>query len=258
MNPVDYFSQHNLPVSNLVEIEKPSVNLVYLTDDYVLRVVRPELIEYVNHGREAELALKAFHKGIKTAKPVAWDKTYSIWERLPGHALKSPESSSPKLWHDLLGTLEQLHQNPLESMEKLLTSWTGDLRLIDKTQELALWSNDEKSLLTTFLSKPQRVQSPCFIHGDAYADNIMVDDAGTFTGIIDWGNAGWQSLEVECASLDTPALELALTRWGNLLDKPLLWKMRLNLSLEVASYGRLPISEVRAVLNQAIETHNEY
>lgn len=257
MNPVDYFIQHNLLTSNLVAIEKPSVNLVYLTDDYVLRIVRPELIEYVNHEREAELGLKAVDKRIKTAKPVAWDKTYSIWERLPGHALKSSEASSPKLWHDLIDTLEQLHQTPLEPLEKPLTSWTGDSSLIDKTQELALWSNDEKRLLTTFLSEPQRIGSPCFIHGDAYADNIMVDDAGNFTGIIDWGNAGWQSLEAECSSLDTPALNLALKRWNYLLDKALLWKMRLNLSLEVASYGRLPISEVRAVFNEVVETYNE-
>jgi aminoglycoside phosphotransferase (APT) family kinase protein len=257
MNLVDYFSQHNLPASNLVSIEKRSVNLVYLTDDYVLRIVRPELMEHVNHEREAELALKAFDKGIKTAKPVAWDKTYSIWERLPGHALRNPETSSPKLWLDLLDTLEHLHQNPLELPEKPLNSWVGDSSFIDKTQELALWSDDEKRLLAMFLSESQRIGSPCFIHGDAYADNIMVDDAGNFIGIIDWGNAGWQSLEAECSSLDTSALDLALKRWNHLLDKALLWKMRLNLSLEVASYGRLPIPEVRAVLNQVVKTLDE-
>ena len=44
MNPADYFKQNKLSISNLVAVQKPSANLVYLTDDFVLRVVRPELI----------------------------------------------------------------------------------------------------------------------------------------------------------------------------------------------------------------------
>ena len=79
----------------------------------------------------------------------------------------------------------------------------------------------------------------------------MVDN-GNFVGLIDWGNAGWGSLEAECSSLDTPALDLALKRWPT-LDKALLWKIRLNLSLEVVSYGRMPVSQVRAVLGQLTE-----
>ncbi len=249
MKPVDYFDRNNLPAAHLVTLKKQSVNLVYLTDDFVLRVVRPEIAEYIDHEHEAKLGLKAFDLGIKTAKPVAWDKTYSIWERLPGQPLQNPGTCSLELWDELFGTLELLQQTPLEPLEEPIKAWTGATSLIGKTQNAAKWSKAERAQLYTLLSESQLVQTPCYIHGDAYADNIMVDDE-SFVGIIDWGNSGWGSLEAECASLDTPALDLALKRWHDRLDKQLLWKMRLNLSLEVASYGRIPISAVRAVLGQ--------
>ena len=247
MKPSDYFSKHNLTSSNLVAVEKQSANLVYLTDNFVLRVVRPELIKYIDHAREAKLGLKAFNLGLRTAKPIAWDATYSIWERLPGQPLKDPRACPPHIWTDLLGTLELLHDNPLEPLENPVDAWTGDASLVEKTQELAHWTDDEKEQLNTLLYESHVIKSPCFIHGDAYADNIMVNE-GHFVGLIDWGNAGWQALEAECSSMDTPALNLALSRWYDLLDISLLWKMRLNLTLEVTSYGRIPVSEVRAVM----------
>ena len=249
MNPADYFSQNNLAASNFSAVEKQSVNLVFLTDDFVLRVVRPELVDYVNHEREAKLGLKAFKLGVKTAKPVAWDETYSIWERLPGQPLQNPETCSPDVWVRLLESLELLHKNPLEPLGEPAKVWTGDSSFIDKTQEVARWSAAERTRLNALLSEPHPIRSPCYIHGDAYADNIMVAD-GSFVGIIDWGNAGWYSLEAECSSLEAPALDLALDRWQGSLDTALLWKMRLNLLLEVASYGRVPVSEVRAALQQ--------
>lgn len=247
MTPSDYFSQHNLTASNLVAVEKQSANLVYLTDDFVLRVVRPELVDDINHTREAELGLRAFSLGLRTAKPVAWGAAYSIWERLPGTSLQNPETCSPHVWVDLLNTLELLHENPLEPLKNRVDAWTGDVSLIEKTRELAHWTDDEQEQLSALLTEPHPVKSPRFIHGDAYADNIMVDE-GNFVGLIDWGNAGWQALEAECASMDTPALNLALGRWHDLLDTSLLWKMRLELTLEVASYGRIPVSEVRVVM----------
>lgn len=249
--PTDYFNRHSLPASNLAAVEKQSANLVYMTDDFVLRLVRPELAQYVDHEREAELGRKAFDLGLKTAKPVAWDKSYSIWERLPGQPLENPETCPPKIWHDLLDTLKLLHQNPLEPRATPPDPWTGNTDFIEKTQKAADWTSAEKERLTTLLSEPHPVTSPCFVHGDAYADNILVSE-GNFVGLIDWGNAGWQSLEAECASLDAPALELALARWDADLDAPLLWKMRLNLLLEVASYGRVSFSNVRAVLSRLL------
>lgn len=246
MQPLDYFTKHTLAAHNLTQVQKQSVNLVYLTDDFVLRLTRPELAGRVNHEREAELGLRAIELGLKTAKPVAWGAGYSIWERLPGGALTQPETCSPEIWHELLDTLESLHQNPLERQIPV-DAWTGDPSLTEKTQELAHWTPDEKEQLTILLGKPHTVKTPCFIHGDAYPDNIIVAD-NIFVGLIDWGNAGWQALEAECMSLDDAALELALKRWHERLDLPLLWKMRLNLLLEVATYGRIPISEARAIL----------
>ena len=249
MNPADYFTKNNLPTTNLHAVTKQSVNQVYLTDDFVLKIVRPDLSDHINHESEARLGLKAAEVGIKTARPVAWDSGYSIWERLPGHALSNPATCSSQIWNDLLDTLEQLHQNPLEPLNNPVTTWTGDSSFIQKTQSEAHWSDAERDKLGAALTTPSLMTSPRFIHGDAYADNIIVDE-GAFVGLIDWGNAGWRCLESECSSLDTPALELALERWRPELKLPLLRKMRLNLCLEVASYGRLPYSAVRAVLQR--------
>lgn len=252
MTRIDYFNKHNLTVSNLQAVDKQSVNLVYLTDHFVLRMARPELAGTTDHEREAELGLKAFELDLKTAKPVAWGKTYSIWERLPGQALQDSETCPPQIWHELLDTLEHLHHNPPEPRIPV-KAWTGNPELIQKTQALACWTPTEQDQLHTLLSEPQPITSPLFIHGDAYADNILVDE-GKFVGLIDWGNAGWQCLEQECSSLDESALELALQRWRDKLDLELLWKMRLNLLLEVLSYGRVDVSEVRAVLSHLIDS----
>ena len=77
-----------------------------------------------------------------------------------------------------------------------------------------------------------------FVHGDAWADNVLVDNAAGYIGIIDWGCARWAVLEEEAARLETPALELALERWKRRLDLPLLYGLRLELLLTVALQGR--------------------
>ena len=74
--------------------------------------------------------------------------------------------------------------------------------------------------------------------------------------LIDWGCAGWGSLESECARLEDDALELARHRWATRLDLSLLMQMRLDLLLEVATLGRLTFDPARSMLEQVVMEQN--
>jgi aminoglycoside phosphotransferase (APT) family kinase protein len=55
-----------------------------------------------------------------------------------------------------------------------------------------------------------RVQ-PRFLHNDVHALNVMVDPAGDYLALLDWGDAGWGDPAIEFATL-------AVDRLGSLLD----------------------------------------
>lgn len=250
MEPHELLEHHGLSALGFQTSPQGHTNHVYLTDTHVLRVSRPELAEYLDHVREARLALGALEVGVSTAVPVAWSTTYSIWERLPGAVLGSAEAYSAAVWSALLDDLERLQAHPLEpKSEKAPYTWTGDTTLIAKA-DAASWTLAERALLTDLLVTPHPVGDSVFIHGDAYADNVLVDSNGGYTGLIDWTHARWGPLEAECAVLEDEALDLALSRWTGRLDASLLLKMRLNLLLEVAGYGRVSFDRVRLVMDQ--------
>ena len=186
---------------------------------------------------------------MSTATPVAWSTTYSIWKRLPSAVLGSAEAYSAEVWSALLDDLERLQAYPLEPKpEEVLDSWRGDTTLIAKAD--AAWNPAERALLEDLLSTPHPVGDSVFIHGDAYADNVLVDTEGSYVGLIDWTHARWGPLEAECAVLEDRASDLALSRWTGRLDITLVLKMRLNLLLEVAGYGRVSFDRVRLVMDQ--------
>ncbi|MBB6015796.1 phosphotransferase [Deinococcus radiopugnans] len=108
------------------------------------------------------------------------------------------------------------------------------------------WTPAERAALLRALSTPYPLTAPVFVHGDVYRHNLLADAAGRYAGVLDWGNAGWATLEHECAVLDD--LEPALVRWGGRLDTGLLWRLRLELLLKVCGAGRISPNAVRKVL----------
>jgi aminoglycoside phosphotransferase len=100
-------------------------------------------------------------------------------------------------------------------------------------------------------SRPQH--GTVFIHGDACAGNVLIDRNGSYLALIDWGGAGWDSLEAECARLEDDALELAKQRWGNELNLGLVEQLRLELYLQVLIQCRIGTEAVREQLEIAAE-----
>lgn len=160
---------------------------------------------------------------------------------------------SDLVWQELLNDLERLHDQPLEPYSNAppRTDEVGASRLIEESNERVRWTESELNLLTRLLAvKPPR-HTAAFIHGDAYARNVLVDEQGAYLALIDWGCAGWGSLEAECARLENPALEIAKERWGDVLNIGLLELLRLELLLEILLRGRVGPDAVREQLRSA-------
>lgn len=150
----------------------------------------------------------------------------------------------------LLGDLERLHADPPEARpHHLPTKGRGTPALVDRTQQWAHWTERERSVLHRALGTMRPLHHPVFVHGDAWARNVLVDKNGRYVGIIDWGCARWTTLEDEAARLEGPALDLALERWKPDLDLPVLYGARLELLLNVALQGRGSPDYVRHTLS---------
>lgn len=61
-----------------------------------------------------------------------------------------------------------------------------------------------------------------FTHGDLTPRNVMVDDAGRITGVVDWENAGWYPDYWEYANIMKPSRDKDWMAWMD-STKPLEW-----------------------------------
>lgn len=243
--PLDYFGKHGLKVGEVRPAGMGHINRVFMSERYVLRLGD----EGSDHAREARLALAALERGIRTARPVAWGRNYSIWERLEGTSYRHTEVRASVPWSALLDDLEVLHAHPLEPKPQDFPKfWSAEVGVITETQGRAAWTKSERTLLLHALGE-YPIRNPAFVHGDAYGDNVIVSPAGLYLGVIDWGCAGWQALEAEASRLEDGALELALERWQD-LDLALLWKLRVDILLRVAALGRLSFASVRSAVRR--------
>ena len=251
MTPQEFFWRHGLSPEGLEPASEGYINQTFVTPQHVLRIAK---FDWVDHSFESQVALHALQVGVHTARPLFWQKDYSILERLPGH---TPADGDPVDWASMLDDLERLHQHaPAFSPKPQDLFWSKDPAIITQTQAAADWNDAERAALHDLLATPQRVKHPVFIHGDAWRANLMIDAKG-YVGLLDWGNAGWGSREQECALMEKAAFELALVRWAVWLEPSLVWKIRTAMLLEVAQYGRLPYENVRSGLQSWLSLQNK-
>lgn len=236
-DPATFFTRHGLSSAGLRRADTGFSNEVWLTETAALR-----LGPNADHGREAAVALGALAAGVHTARPLHWGPEYSLWKRLPGQ-MPTAAHLTPRFWSAVLADLERLHTAPPEPyLPRPSERWAGDLKLSDGLD----WTPAERAALRRVLSTPYPLTAPVFVHGDVYRHNLLADAEGRYAGLLDWGNAGWATLEHECAVLDV--LEPALSRWSKRLDLGLLWRLRLELLLKVAGAGRIPYDTARGAL----------
>lgn len=247
VHPAELRRQHGLPTTGLEPVAGGTVNRVWRTARHVVC-----LSPHVDHEREARLPQTARTLGIRTPRPVAWGSAYSIWELIPGHPAHSCEWVNVNVWLELLADLQVLHAHPLEPRPpRSEYQWRGRVKLVAATQDHAGWTGSERHALEHVLGVSRPLHHVAFIHGDAYARNVLVDDAGTYVALLDWGCARWSALEEECARLEDDALTLALERLGPSLDTGLMWAMRVDLLLEVTHRDRTDGQRLRGAIARA-------
>jgi Phosphotransferase enzyme family len=251
LTAADVFHRFGLEAGHVERTAEGRGNRAFLTDRFVVRIAKAEYSQYVDHTRECQIAEAMVKAGVCTARPVAWSRWISVIERMPGKVVGRGGTASDRVWNALFDDLERVWSNPAEP-QKELEPWFSDGTVLESPSVVDALTPQERDAIRVIITKPRAVQHPTFIHGDAFSENVMVHEAA-YSALIDWGWSGWHPLEHEFAMLDQRAYEVGLERHRGQLDLPLLGAIRLNIGLEVASYGLIDWSIVRRGLRDALE-----
>lgn len=78
--------------------------------------------------------------------------------------------------------------------------------LLDDIAACGAYAPDEakrmRELLDRYISHFEHPVNPCLLHMDVWSQNILVDEAGEVTGLVDFDRALWGDVEIEFAVLD--------------------------------------------------------
>lgn len=201
--------------------------------EYVLRVAPPRDAVFLFYERQMMRQEPALHQLLqeKTAVPVPEiylfddsqtliDRDYMLMERLPGRPLSDvPSVNQHRVLYQIGQHLAQVHQltasrhgylgahHPMEPQ----ASWVDAFaimwhKLIDDIVAVGHYDADESNYMRQrFAAHQQLFDRPLaasLLHMDVWSQNILVDDFGTVTGLLDWDRALWGDPEIEFAVLD--------------------------------------------------------
>jgi aminoglycoside phosphotransferase (APT) family kinase protein len=202
-------------------------------EDFVIRIAPPKDSVFVFYERDMMRQEPGIHELLlkKTSVPVARilafddsheiiDRDYMIMERLPGTAL----THAPRVDEDkVLGTVGRC----LAEVHRLTANRYGYLgehapmepqptwprafeimwrKLVEDVRASGHYSEAESdrllSLLEQHLPLFDRDVPASLLHMDIWAQNVLVDEEGNLTGLVDWDRALWGDPEIEFAVLD--------------------------------------------------------
>lgn len=202
-------------------------------EQLVLRIAPPRDAVYVFYEKEMMRQESAIHElllaqtNVPVARIVAFDdshalidRDYMLMERLPGQPLT--EASYVEFNHVLrqVGAhLAATHRlvaaeygylgahRPMPSQSSWVDAFAVMWRkLIDDIVAVGYYDEAEshsmRQLLDRHLHLFDRPVAASLLHMDIWHQNILVDDAGTVTGLVDWDRALWGDPEIEFAVLD--------------------------------------------------------
>lgn len=203
--------------------------------DAVLRIAPPQvgMIFYERNMMAQEPALHALLRA-ETTVPVAEiyayddsraliDRSYMLMERLPGCALSDMSPVPPRLYARVLAqvgeALRQMHALTADAYGYIgahhpmapQPSWWSAFRvmwnaLLDDVVGAGGYSVKEadvlRSLLDAYRTCFDRPVQASLLHMDVWSQNILVDQQGTVTGLVDLDRALWGDPEIEYAVLD--------------------------------------------------------
>jgi aminoglycoside phosphotransferase (APT) family kinase protein len=203
----------------------------------VLRIAPPEdraqMLFYEHRMMRQEPALHALLRE-RTAVPVPAivahdfrreeiDRDYLLMERMPGTPISGAGVLNRRAFDDLLGavgrSLRQVHgltgdrhgyagaHRPMEPQP----DWPGAFAvmwhsLLEDIERCGGYTRDEADRMRRLLDRHIRLFDrrvpAALLHMDVWAENILADEQGRLTGLIDWDRALWGDPEIEFAVLD--------------------------------------------------------
>lgn len=198
------------------------VNLtIFLGNDLVLRL--PRRMAFAQRlAKEAEIIPVVLDRGVPTAKLVIFDSgheiadtTYMVLERLHGRVINDVPplaDGGDRVYGSLFEILSVLHslrrdsEPPITGVETaefsydLLDELTNDGEIGDSQ---AVWL---QRWFRQLEAHGARGSEPVLLHGDVMPANLILDNSGAVTAIIDWGSACWGEPARDLASFRTTAL----------------------------------------------------
>ncbi len=200
----------------------------------VLRIAPPQegMIFYEQHMMAQEPEIHALLRA-ETTVPVAEiyayddsraliDRAYMLMERLPGRSLAEVHVSRPfrdRVLEQVGDALRQMHALTAGSYGYIgahhpippQPTWWAAFRtmwnaLLDDVVASGGYTEQEAEVLRRTLDAHRetfdRAVPASLLHMDVWSQNILVDDAGNLTGLVDLDRALWGDPEIEYAVLD--------------------------------------------------------
>ncbi|MCB8945434.1 MAG: aminoglycoside phosphotransferase family protein [Ardenticatenaceae bacterium] len=202
-------------------------------EQMVLRIAPPNDAVYVFYEAQMMKQEPQLHQILReqTTVPVAEilvfdesqtliDRDYMLMERLAGRPLtEAPHVNFDNVLGQIGTYLAQVHgltadqhgylgaHKPMEPQD----SWAAAFiimwhKMIDDIVSLGYYDQAESSHLRHLLDRHlplfDRPLTARLLHMDIWHQNILVDDQGTVTGLVDWDRALWGDPEIEFAVLD--------------------------------------------------------
>ena len=202
-------------------------------EELVLRVAPADDAVFVFYEREMMRQEPEIHRlllggtGVPVARIAAFDDTrkvidrnYLLMERLPGKPLTDlPQVDFDGVLAQVGEHLAQVHalqakqygylgaHRPMEGQQ----SWEAAFvvmwgKLIDDVAGVGFYDEEEsrfmRRLLDDHLELFTRPVPASLLHMDVWHQNILVDERGEVTGLIDWDRGLWGDPEIEFAVLD--------------------------------------------------------
>ena len=201
--------------------------------EFVLRIAPPKDAVFVFYERDMMLQEAGIHRLLlqETTVPVAAiiafddsheviERNFILMERLPGQPLSASFFvEQNRVLRQVGEALAQTHRLTAEQygylgehapmlpqstwIEAFQVMWR---KLIEDVVAVGYYSDEECSQLLDLLDKHlslfDREVPASLLHMDVWGQNILIDNSGNLTGLVDWDRALWGDPEIEFAVLD--------------------------------------------------------
>jgi aminoglycoside phosphotransferase (APT) family kinase protein len=228
-------------------------NVIFrLGSDYVVRIPRREIAADLIRHEQRWLPELAPQLPIPVPEPLFSGKPTNFypwrWSVLPwfeGHCADEspPADDQAEKFADFLLALHQpapaaAPKNPVRGIPLSVRVENTQERMMRVREQTDLLSTEIETIWEAALTAPERT-ARCWLHGDLHAQNVLVDDDGTFRAIIDWGDITAGDVATDLAGTwalfdSAAARERVLTRYEpdeNLLKRARGWAVLFGIVL---------------------------